>query len=326
MLSSRCTRSFLLRPSSSSSSSPSTSTPSLLLLSRPRYRPFSSTSPHLLHSTSSTLSDAPPLSPLQRKIVKAIRNGVDPDDRSSQGPTPTRPPRKTTLDPERMSVWPPPASYKKKGVHGIPGKRAQASFSPPTRPAGSGGPTTGRSDKDGWKAAHAPGAEPWDPRQDGFKKLKFYKGGVSGGVPKWIQRKKDALDEERYDTSTPNPRHGGAGAGASSSSFESSRSRAGGDGKEYKKPRSLGGRHDRRSRTATTSEHYESPRTLSMHLLAATKEGHMMLEDAYERVLAAPGDVGNVAGVWNTLMTIALKTRNWNKAVGYYNEVSLGKD
>lgn len=49
----------------------------------------------------------------------------------------------------------------------------------------------------------------------------------------------------------------------------------------------------------------------------------MTLEDAYERVLAAPGDVGNGAGVWNTLMTIALKTKRWSKAVGYYNEVSL---
>lgn len=135
-----------------------------------------------------------------------------------------------------------------------------------------------------------------------------------------MQRKKDAIDEERYDTSTPNPRHGGA---SGSSSYSSSRPLDGGVGKDYKKPRSLGGRHERRSKTATTSEHYESPRSLSIHLMAATKEGHMTLDDAYERVLAAPGVVGDNSGVWNTLMSIALRNERWTKAVGFYNEVSL---
>ncbi|KAL7412942.1 hypothetical protein BDY24DRAFT_391676 [Mrakia frigida] len=221
-----------------------------------------------------------------------------------------------------MSVWPPPASYKKKGVYGLPGRKAAASFSPPTRAAGEGrgegaGPT-GRKDKDGWTSAHAPGEEPWNPREAGFKKVRFFKGGVSGGVPKWVQRKKDAIDEERYDTSTPNPRHGGA---SGSSSYSSSRPLDGGVGKDYKKPRSAGGRHERRSKTATTSEHYESPRSLSIHLMAATKEGHMTLDDAYERVLAAPGVVGDNSGVWNTLMSIALRNERWTKAVGFYNEM-----
>lgn len=214
-----------------------------------------------------------------------------------------------------QDVWPPPASYKKKSYVGLPSKKDQTSFGFQTRPgeasAAAGSSSSAqlsrlsKKDKDGWTFAAAPGSEPWNPADDGFKPVKFYKGGVSGGVPRWIQRKKDAEDDSKF-----NP----------------SRARDGDTAEEedkQKKPRMAGGRHDFRSRTSTTGEHYESGRTLSVHLLDGFRAGHLTLEDCHSRVLKAPGMVGEDAGVWNTLMTIALKHKKWTKAVGFYNEVSL---
>lgn len=313
MLSIRCARCAVLSPSSS---------PSAVLL---RSTPSSLTRP--LHSspTSSAESD-PYLNHFQRKIVKKVRN-FDPDDSSVQ-PTGQKA-RNPTLSVD-MPVWPPPASYRKKGIRGLPGKNTVKSFDRPTHSASdplpeapSANKTLSRPDSDGWQAAHADGAEPWDPKASGFKKLRFYAGGVSGGVPKWIQKKQDRVDSERYDTSTPNPRHGRKGQGQEEPSFGlGAPGQTNEDYKPAKKARHATGRHAQRSVGATTDQDYESPRSLSMHLMQNVKAGLFTVDDAHEKVLNAPGDLGHNAPVWNTLMTLAVKQKRWSKAIGFYNEVS----
>lgn len=196
-------------------------------------------------------------------------------------------------------VWPPPASYKSKGAKGTP-LRPSSTANPPARsvtapiiaPEGGWKRVTIRNEADGPLAG---------PQGRPFKKVKHFAGGVSGGVPSWIRSKQErALADDDYFAPSSPSRHD-----SRSGSFFSEAA--------PRRPRpSIKG-------SGINAEDYSTPRTLSIFLL----RNKYSYDDALRLVRDAPGDVGLQAGVWNTLITIALKERNTSLALRTYNDVRI---